>query len=237
MNKDYKLYVHIAPNGKKYYGITKQDVKQRWANGKGYHHNQHFTNAINKYGWDNIEHIVLYEGLDEEEAKELEQYMIQWYDTANRIYGYNQSLGGEGSSGYTHTEEAKQKISIALKGKYTGENNPIYGKHLSKEHRQKISEGNKGKQAGEKHPMYGKHHTEEAKQKISAVQKGRDNNNAKSVICITTNHVFYTIIEGGNYYNIDRSCVSRCCAGKRKSAGKLPNGTKLVWRYIDIIEL
>ena len=83
LERNYKLYVHIAPNGKRYYGITKQDVKKRWGYGYGYSRNQYFYKAINKYGWNNIEHIVLHEGLDKEEAQELEQYMIQWYNTAN----------------------------------------------------------------------------------------------------------------------------------------------------------
>ena len=46
-NNNYKVYVHIAPNGKRYYGITKQEVEKRWANGKGYKGNEHFINAIN----------------------------------------------------------------------------------------------------------------------------------------------------------------------------------------------
>ena len=200
MERNYKLYVHIAPNGKRYYGITGQkSVKQRWQCGRGYSNNQYFANAINKYGWENIEHIILHEGLDEDEAKELEQYMIQWYDTANRAYGYNISLGGDGSN---HSEETKQKISESHKGIY---------------------------------------HTEEAKKKMSKAKKGKyigtKNPRARNVICITTNRVFATIIDGANCYNINRRLISACCRGKQKSSGKLPDGTKLVWKYIDIIEL
>jgi group I intron endonuclease len=334
--------VHIAPNGKKYYGITKRKPEYRWNNGKGYSNNQYFTKAINKYGWDNIQHIVLHEGLDKEEAGELEQYMIQWYDTANRHYGYNISLGGENSSpteetrkklseagkgrivseetrkklseahkgkcaGRKLSEETKRKISEANKGKHhlteehkrklseankdrklseetrkklseahkglqAGENHPLYGKKHSEETKQKISESRKGKCAGENHHMYGKKLSEETKrklseankgkqlseehkqklhealkdryfseehrQKISEAQMGKNNPMAKSVICITTNKVFYTLKDGADYYNIVCSSnITNCCKGKQKSAGKLPDGTKLVWRYIDIIEL
>lgn len=203
LERNYKLYVHIAPNGKKYYGITKQRPKQRWSNGKGYKQNKHFTSAINKYGWDNIEHIVIYDDLTKEEAKELEQYMIQWYNTANPNYGYNISLGGEGGNA---SEETKRKISEAQKG--------------------------------EKHPNYGKHLSEETKRKISEAQKGANNVKSKSVICITTGRIFSSVREAGRYYNMSGSgYLSACCKGKAKSAGKLPDGTKLVWRHIDIIEL
>lgn len=35
MNENnYKVYMHTCPNGKKYVGITKQNVKDRWQNGK-----------------------------------------------------------------------------------------------------------------------------------------------------------------------------------------------------------
>ena len=44
--KEYTVYVHISPNGKRYYGITMQEVNKRWLNGKGYRGNKHFTNAI-----------------------------------------------------------------------------------------------------------------------------------------------------------------------------------------------
>ena len=208
MKKNYVLYLHTVPNGKRYYGITSMNPNKRWANGKGYLNNPYFTNAINKYGWDNIKHEVLFDGLTEHEAQELEKYMIQWYDTANRKYGYNLSTGGESSSGYKHTEDARRKIS---------------------ENHADIS--------GENHPFYGKHHTEEVKQNISKAMKGKNcgknSSAARSVICITTKRIFFTTKEAGEYYNIDRSHIGSCCKGKRKSAGKLPDGTKLVWKYVN----
>ena len=50
----YKLYVHISPSRKRYYGITRLEVKKRWgSNGSGYRKQPHFWYAIQKYGWDN----------------------------------------------------------------------------------------------------------------------------------------------------------------------------------------
>ena len=213
---NYKLYVHICPNGKRYYGITSQEPKKRWKNGQGYKNNQYFSRAINKYGWDNIEHIILFDSLTEHEAKELEQYFIQWYDTGNRDYGYNISLGGD-----TVSEETRKKLSNGQKG----EKNHMYGKHHSDETKKKISK-NHADVSGENNPMYGKHLSEETKKKLS-----------KPIICITTNQIFYGTNEAQRQTGVACSSIVRCCQGERKSAGKSPTGEKLIWKYIDIKEI
>ena len=53
------VYMHRCPNGKVYIGKTASTIESRaGVNGRRYVHG-HFHNAIKKYGWDNIEHIVL----------------------------------------------------------------------------------------------------------------------------------------------------------------------------------
>lgn len=88
----YTLYVHIFPNGKLYFGITKQDVKDRWGNGYGYKKQPKIYSAIQQYGWDNIEHRIIRIGLTAEEAQYKEKYYIEKYNTIND--GYNVSDGG-----------------------------------------------------------------------------------------------------------------------------------------------
>ena len=75
--------------------------------------------------------------------------------------------------GKHHTEEEKMKISESRKGKYCGENNPMYGRQRTEEEKMKISESRKGKYCGENHPLYGKHRTEEQKRKQSEAMKGK----------------------------------------------------------------
>lgn len=199
--KYYKIYVHINKiNGKRYYGITCQNINERWRNGEGYKNrknskkNTHFYNAINKYGWDNFTHEVLFDNLNKEEACLLEQCYIALYDTTNPEYGYNCTTGGESFNhtddtkkalsdlykgennpfyGKHHTEEAKRKMKINHIDN-SGENHPMYGKHHSEETKIKISK-NHSDNSGEKHPMYGKHHTKEAIEKISEASKGENN--------------------------------------------------------------
>lgn len=91
----YTVYMHIAPNDKKYIGVTKQKIENRWSNGKGYRNQKYFYNAILKYGWKNIKHLIICNNLNKKEAFELEKNMIKMYKSNDKKYGYNISSGGE----------------------------------------------------------------------------------------------------------------------------------------------
>ena len=162
----------------------------------------------------------------------------------------------EAHKGKVLSDEHKAKLSEAFKGKRTGANHPMYGKRgaenpnygktRTEEAKAKMSEIKKGA----KNPMYGKHHTEETKAKLSEAHKGKvfseehktklseaqkkgfKNPTSKSVICLTTMHSFGSTGEAARFYNIDRRLISKCCNGKRKSAGKF-NGKKLQWKFIE----
>ena len=96
MHKDdryYYLYCHTNKiNGKKYIGISIQKPSRRWKNGKGYKGCYKFQKAIDKYGWENFEHEILFDNLTKQEASKLEQEYISKYDTVNN--GYNILKGG-----------------------------------------------------------------------------------------------------------------------------------------------
>lgn len=113
MNKNYCVYMHTCPNGKVYIGITKQPPMKRWKGGSGYKYNAHFYSAIKKYGWNNIRHEVLYENLVQDEACSIEEFLIAYFHSTDREYGYNHSTGGERNFTFKHTEEAKKKMSKA----------------------------------------------------------------------------------------------------------------------------
>lgn len=114
MSNCFSVYIHKCPNDKVYIGMTSKKCEERWKNGGGYSNNPHFKNAIDKYGWDNIQHIIVKSHLSKDEACELEQDLIKKYDATNREKGYNKSIGGELSSlGFHHTLEAREKIRRA----------------------------------------------------------------------------------------------------------------------------
>ena len=165
----YTVYKHIAPNGKVYIGITCKNPKQRWRNGKGYHHNAHFTSAIQKYGWDNIKHEILFTGLTKEEAEQKEIELIAFYHSNDRQYGYNQSIGGEHSAlGYKLSDEQRKAISLRMQNRTLSEAQKERLRQLRKgvanspETRKKMSESRKGMK-----------HSSEWVNKIAQANKGK----------------------------------------------------------------
>lgn len=120
----YCVYMHTAPNGKVYIGKTKRKPSYRWNGGKGYIHNKHFYNAILKYGWNNIKHEILEEGLTEEEAYQSEIDYIAMYNSSDKRYGYNITKGGDGGLGLKRDPKAVKRTALlaseANKGRFTG---------------------------------------------------------------------------------------------------------------------
>lgn len=90
----YSVYVHLFPNGKTYVGLTSQKPERRWNQGSGYVPGTPMYYAIQKYGWDNIEHVIVASGLNKEEASNFERLLISKLDSLVGRNGYNVSPGG-----------------------------------------------------------------------------------------------------------------------------------------------
>jgi len=158
------VYVHTFPHGKRYVGITSKNPFKRWQNGTGYAGNPHLINAIKKYGWNNVDHRIVFENLDKEVAYRFEQLIIAMFRSNEYLFGYNRSSGGEGSNGWIASEETRHKMSVSR----TGIKNGFYGKHHSTETVEKLrlsSTGNTNR--------VGKICAEETKQKIGQANRGR----------------------------------------------------------------
>lgn len=111
----YIIYMHkLKIDGRTYIGATCQNPKKRWQRGLGYAHSKRFKEAIDKYGWDNFEHIILFENLTKEEAEQKEIEMIKKYKSNNIKYGFNIYEGGFHSP---ITEVQKEIISKTHKNK------------------------------------------------------------------------------------------------------------------------
>lgn len=163
-------FIYVRPNlinEKKYVGqITTKRFKRRqsdWKNLKQPYAGAAINAAREKYGIEAFGFEILKE-CNDDELDYWETYYIKELNT-KVPYGYNLTDGGEGSKGYHHTEEAKEKNRQT----HLGEKNYFYGKHHTEESKKKISETHKGKETW----MKGKHHTEETKKKLSETAKGR----------------------------------------------------------------
>lgn len=216
MNNEYIVYKHTSPNGKVYIGITSQNPERRWRkNGEGYKDHNYFWNAIQKYGWDNFTHEILFNDLTAEQAYKKEQEFISYYKSNDSRYGYNLSSGGEsGSKGYKYSEEQRQKMSESRRG----DKNGMYGKHHTEESKRKIS------------TMKSKENlSAETIKKMSDAKKGkkRDKNSIKKqidtisnpVICVETLLKYKNAKIASRHTGIDSSCISKVCRGIRQTAG------------------
>ena len=205
----YIVYEHVAPNNKRYIGITHNAPTRRWGTqGQGYKYQPKFYNAIQKYGWENFQHNILFQHLTAQQAGIKEQELIKKYDSINN--GYNNDSGGIIYK--THTAETKEKLRQLNLGK----NNPAYGKKVSEQIRKKLSDTRKGKP-----------HFQEWTNKVAEAHK-------KKVLCITTGIVYTSVGEAAKAAKVSISRMSGVLHGRGKSAGKHPiTKEKLEWRFIE----
>jgi len=111
--KSWTVYKHIAPNGKVYVGIS-SNIKNRWA-ASGYYYclsDTIFSRALNKYGWDNFQHIIIQEGLTKQEACDMEKELIAYYKAKG--ISYNITDGGEGFAGKHSKEHNRHKVEARI---------------------------------------------------------------------------------------------------------------------------
>lgn len=120
-SRNWIVYEHISPSNKVYVGITSASLEKRSGpsgsryllktkNGKFYH--PIFASAILKYGWNNMEHHIVYTNLTKKEADKMEMNLIKKYKMLG--LSYNVTDGGDGTKGikFKHSKEAKRKISL-----------------------------------------------------------------------------------------------------------------------------
>lgn len=141
------------------------------------------------------------------------------------------NIGNKYNFGKRHSEEAKKKITAALKARTT---NVWVGRKHTDESRLRISESQKGKKLSDEHKAkisaffkgkkynLGKKHSEEVKAKLSEQRKGDKNANFKGFITAFKNDVpigeFYGIKECSEKLKMDIGSISSCLTGKKKIA-------------------
>jgi len=177
-------YIYLTTNlinGKIYIG--QHSLKSTQYNYKG--SGKKLLRAFKKYGKENFKTEIIEWCNSFDELNEREKYWIDKYDSRNRKKGYNITEGGQGTPGFRHSEETKEKISehnarywkgkqlhpntIKAQRAYIKLHPPRLGTHLSEETKEKLRQCNLGKPS----PMKGKKHTEETREKLRESHLGK----------------------------------------------------------------
>lgn len=213
----FAVYMHKNKiNGKVYIGITSQKPSERRGkNGGNYKSSPHFYNSINKYGWDNFEHEILYEGLTKEESCSKEVELIKQYNAMDRRYGYNQTSGGE--INFILSEEVRKKKSLSMMGNKNG-----LGKPCSEEKKKKISEAQKGMIFSDERIMKmslaaKNRHVPCSEEKRMKLRESYPNK--RRVYCFETDTIYKSVQECARELNLHATSVSRVCKGKAHTTG------------------
>jgi group I intron endonuclease len=180
-----KFWIYKIQNqetGKSYIGYTSKSIQERMnehlRDSKRYNH--HFAKALSKYSacvW-KIEAIDF--AFSQEEAVKKEMKYISLFETKKT--GYNSTDGGEGTFGYSWTEEQKLKASEnayertdahreAQKKIIQSNFDKITASRQTIEYKKAQRERN----LGSKNPAYGRKHSEEHKKQLSENMKGDKN--------------------------------------------------------------
>lgn len=220
------IYLHKNKiNNKVYIGQTTQKPEYRWNHGNGYKDSPYFYQAIQKYGWENFEHIILEECIPEKELNNREQYWIQYYQSNNQNFGYNLINGGHSSLNEQSLENRKKKISQWRKQNPETVQKSLkkmqeYWKAHPKEKTRVLQKMNQeALKYWEEHPIEHKKRME--KMRAMAKQK-----TCKAVMCIETQQIYESAREAFRLTGIHYASIGKVCNGKMKTAGGYH------WRFV-----
>ena len=168
-----------------YVGSTKKTLKERLAE-HVYDKRSSVYQYIQRDGRENFEVIAIDYAENKKDAIEKEIFWTLFLKEQG-YFMYNIQAGN------TPSDETKRKMSKARKGRYTGKESSMYGKHHSEEAKRKMSEGHKGRYTG------------------------KDSYNARKVRCINDGKCFDCIKDAAEFYKIKgtNTHISDVCNGKR----------------------
>lgn len=188
--REYYVYLYYIIETKEVFYVGK---------GKG---NRSTTGKRNKFCEDmksthNWSCKIVESSLTEREAFEREMFYISEYSKLGRLT--NQTLGGEGASGFAHTSKSKEALSKSSKKLWEDKkfrDNQIWhrknGVYQSAEFKEKISQLTKGENNGN----YQNRWTDEMKHSLSQKlikegnRKGTNNSRATKIRCVETGEIF-----------------------------------------------
>lgn len=182
-------------NGKSYIGICKnfdkrvKEHKRKLNTQK--HHNRYLQHSWNKYGETNFKFFIIFDNILRDELSKYEKLLIKLFKTNNSEFGYNLTEGGDGISGYKHSQEYVDSMKKP-RPELSGEKHPFFNQKHTEETKKIISLC----MSGENNGMYGKKHSVETKRKISEKMKTINRNKTKSISEKTINIIKEMLKQG-----------------------------------------
>lgn len=175
-------------NGNTYVGQS-SNIEQRFIDHKknlkkNQHDNPYLQNAWNKYGSESFEFSII-ELCSTDQLTILEQFHADTLKEQNvTLYNIGKYFDSP-RRGVPLSKNQRQKISNARTGRFTGKDNPFYGKTHTPESLEKMSKTHKGRKTSDETKLKmsnvhrGKKHSDKAKQNMVLAQSGENSSSAK----------------------------------------------------------
>ena len=185
----YLIYKLTFPNNKLYVGITNNFYRRMGQHknvANSLKSNLPLYNAINKYGWNNINTEIIYNNLDKNKAVEKEMELISSLKLTQK--GYNKSPGGNVPSDH-HSEDMKKR-------------------HLNTEYKKRMVGFLKSNEIKRKESLRTISHRNLVGERNSRlIREGKSNLPIikKPIICIETGERFDSITDAAKKLNGDRT--------------------------------
>ncbi len=214
------IYRHLnLINGKSYIGQTINKPEYRWGkNGEGYKDSPKFWGAIQKYGWNSFEHIILESNIPQNKLNEREEYWINYYHSDLDEYGYNLTSGG-------YLPLSKDQLNNRME-KF---------KKWQKEHPDQVQKAiTKMQQYWKDHPEekkqvlkratnasieYWKNNPEKMQKNLANMREKAKEKTTKPVKCIETNIIYESAREASRQTGIIYTSIGKVCNNRQQTAG------------------
>lgn len=233
MSGIYQIYNPIT--NKRYIGSSihiEQRFKEHIRNLKsGRHCNQHLQNAWNKYG-DQLRFEIL-EYCEPEYLIETEQYYIDYYNSADRRYGYNIDKYVS-HFGHHLSDETRKKISEKAKGRKpsreaiektrlanTGKKKPKQSETMKKKYLEGYRVPRIYDFPEEKQIEWKKHLSEGIRRRYSDLENRPEGYYLKAVFDDGSVSYYPSLREASRHNNIDKSAITYAFKFKNGYVGKI----------------
>ena len=206
--KTYIIYKYVSPQGKHYIGKTSNEVRRKLAHKYGYNScpNSILYQDMYIFGYDSFTYSVIVANVPHWAADSFEKYWINYYNAYTQ--GYNQTLGGIGSSGYKHSTTTEAKIAKAFKAYRESPNCAFY----TQEYKDNMSKAMKQRIISEEHKLN--------------LRLGNMNRYIP-IKCIDTGEIFESIKAASIRYKVCSSSLVKACKGKLVKVGGMR------WEYLN----